>query len=59
MTSTLPSRQVGATEISVYAGPPATAHLTTDALGWGLALWVVGYVLGIVLFASVPANVIG
>lgn len=30
-----------------------------DALGWGLVLWVMGYALGIVLFALVPVSVIG
>lgn len=30
-----------------------------DAFGWGLALWLIGYVLGIVLFAFVPTNIIG
>ncbi len=30
-----------------------------DAFVWGLALWLIGYVLGIVLFPVVPANLIG
>ena len=30
-----------------------------DALGWGLVLWLIGYALGMVLFALVPANLIG
>jgi hypothetical protein len=30
-----------------------------DALGWGFVLWVIGYALGIMLFAVVPANLIG
>ena len=30
-----------------------------DAWGWGFVLWVIGYVLGILLFAFVPASVIG
>ena len=30
-----------------------------DALGWGFVLWVIGYALGIMLFAFVPANLIG
>jgi hypothetical protein len=30
-----------------------------DALGWGLVLWLVGYALGIVLFALVPPSLIG
>ncbi len=34
-------------------------HLVKDGLGWGIALWFIGYVLGIILFALVPASVIG
>jgi hypothetical protein len=30
-----------------------------DALGWGFVLWVIGYAFGIMLFAFVPANLIG
>jgi hypothetical protein len=30
-----------------------------DALGWGFVLWLIGYVLGIVLFMVVPVAVIG
>ena len=30
-----------------------------DAFGWGFVLWFIGYVLGIVLFAFVPASLIG
>jgi len=30
-----------------------------DAFGWGFVLWFIGYVLGIVLFAVVPGNLIG
>ena len=30
-----------------------------DALGWGLVLWVIGYALGIMLFAFVPSSLIG
>ena len=30
-----------------------------DALGWGLFLWLIGYGLGILLFALAPANLIG
>jgi hypothetical protein len=30
-----------------------------DALGWGFVLWLFGYVLGIVLFVSVPPSMIG
>ena len=30
-----------------------------DAWGWGFVLWVIGYALGVMLFAFVPASVIG
>ena len=30
-----------------------------DAFGWGFALWLIGYVLGILLFAVVPPTMIG
>ena len=30
-----------------------------DTLGWGLALWLIGYVLGILLFFALPASLIG
>ena len=30
-----------------------------DALGWGFILWLIGYGLGIMLFAIVPLNMIG
>jgi hypothetical protein len=30
-----------------------------DSLGWGLLLWLVGYVLGVVLFALAPVALIG
>ncbi|MFA5935310.1 MAG: hypothetical protein WC787_00425 [Patescibacteria group bacterium] len=30
-----------------------------DAFGWGFALWFIGYVLGIVLFAFVPPSLLG
>jgi len=30
-----------------------------DSLGWGIALWLIGYILGFVFYAFVPANVIG
>jgi hypothetical protein len=30
-----------------------------DALAWGFALWLIGYALGMILFALVPANLIG
>ena len=30
-----------------------------DAVGWGIALWLIGYILGLVLFAVVPATLIG
>jgi hypothetical protein len=30
-----------------------------DAFGWGFVLWLIGYALGIALFALVPASLIG
>ena len=30
-----------------------------DTLGWGIILWLIGYVLGIILFFVVPAPLIG
>ena len=29
------------------------------SLGWGVLLWLIGYILGFVFFAFVPADVIG
>ena len=34
-------------------------QLLKDGLGWGIALWFVGYVLGIVLFMLVPLYLLG
>lgn len=33
--------------------------LYKDVLGWGVGLWFIGYVLGFVFFAFVPASMIG
>lgn len=30
-----------------------------DALGWGFILWLIGYILGIILFAVIPPSMIG
>lgn len=30
-----------------------------DAFGWGFILWLIGYALGIMLFAMVPVSMIG
>lgn len=30
-----------------------------DAVGWGFILWLIGYVLGIILFAIVPPSALG
>ena len=30
-----------------------------DTLGWGLILWLIGYALGIALFAIVPPSMLG
>lgn len=36
-----------------------TKQLIKDAFGWGFALWLIGYVLGIVLFPVVPQSMLG
>ncbi|MEN9327972.1 MAG: hypothetical protein RI947_780 [Candidatus Parcubacteria bacterium] len=36
-----------------------TKQFLKDAFLWGFVLWLVGYVLGIVLFAVVPTSLIG
>lgn len=30
-----------------------------DAFGWGFALWLIGYVLGVILFPIVPNSLLG
>jgi hypothetical protein len=30
-----------------------------DAFGWGFVLWIIGYALGMILFAFVPTSIIG
>jgi hypothetical protein len=37
----------------------ASIRLLQYALGWGIGLWLIGYVLGIALFAAVPNGLIG
>jgi hypothetical protein len=34
-------------------------QLVTDALGWGLILWLIGYALGLLLFFALPVTLIG
>jgi hypothetical protein len=34
-------------------------QFSKDALGWGFALWLIGYALGILLFTIVPPSLIG
>jgi uncharacterized membrane protein len=34
-------------------------QLLKDSLGWGFILWLIGYVLGIVLFFVLPSSLIG
>lgn len=34
-------------------------QLVKDVFGWGFALWFIGYVLGILLFAVVPISMVG
>lgn len=36
-----------------------TQQFLKDALGWGFILWLIGYVLGIILFAVVPPSMLG
>ncbi|MFH1193569.1 MAG: hypothetical protein V1661_01085 [bacterium] len=36
-----------------------TKQFYKDAFGWGLILWLIGYVLGIVLFKAVPPTLLG
>jgi uncharacterized membrane protein len=36
-----------------------TKQFLKDALGWGFILWLIGYILGFVLFAIVPPSLIG
>lgn len=31
----------------------------TNVFGWGFLLWLIGYILGIVFFATIPASMIG
>lgn len=34
-------------------------QLVKDAFGWGILLWLLGYILGIILFPLVPLSLIG
>jgi hypothetical protein len=34
-------------------------QLLKDSLGWGFILWLIGYILGIVLFFVLPSSLIG
>jgi len=36
-----------------------TKKFIKDSLGWGIILWLIGYVLGFVFFAFIPAALIG
>jgi uncharacterized membrane protein len=36
-----------------------TKKFLKDSLGWGFVLWLIGYVLGVILFAIVPPSMIG
>lgn len=36
-----------------------TKQFYKDAFGWGFILWLIGYALGIMLFAVVPLDMIG
>lgn len=34
-------------------------QILKDTLGWGILLWLIGYVLGIILFMIVPPTILG
>ena len=34
-------------------------QLLKDTLGWGFALWLIGYVLGFILFFILPVSLMG
>jgi len=36
-----------------------TKQLIKDGFGWGIGLWAIGYILGIVLFMAVPPALLG
>ncbi|MFA5187966.1 MAG: hypothetical protein WC460_01245 [Patescibacteria group bacterium] len=36
-----------------------TKQFLRDSLIWGVALWLIGYILGFIFFAMAPANLIG
>jgi hypothetical protein len=36
-----------------------TKQFYKDAFGWGFILWLIGYALGIMLFAIVPLSIVG
>jgi hypothetical protein len=38
---------------------PMKKHFFKDLLGWGFLVWLIGYILGIALFAVVPNALIG
>ena len=40
-------------------GMTANKQFSKEAFGWGFVLWLIGYALGVILFAFVPANLIG
>lgn len=36
-----------------------TKQFLKDTVGWGFALWLIGYILGIILFAIIPPSSLG
>ena len=34
-------------------------QVVKDSLGWGFVLWLIGYILGFVLFFALPPSIIG
>jgi hypothetical protein len=42
-----------------YYNRSMNKQLILNTFGWGILLWFIGYLLGIVLFMAVPASLIG
>lgn len=40
-------------------GKSMNKQLMKDGIGWGAALWLIGYLFGIVLFMAVPQAILG
>jgi len=44
---------------ALITGVAMDRRFAKELLGWGVALWLIGYVLGIVLIAVVPTSLVG